>query len=129
MTFLNEYIKLGADIDMESDAEFPCMSMSMEAPFMGVFDGAGHSLKNWKLTNHTAKLQYEGLFGYIGEAGSVSNPVIDKSCSVGLYRYGGTIVGRLYGRVSDCRVLPLNLLSSAASDYFGGIAGQVEPPV
>lgn len=126
VTFSGEHIRLGADIDMESDATFPCIGMQMSAPFLGTFDGAGHSLRNWKLTNHTDKVQYGGLFGYIGQTGKVSDLVIDKSCSVGVYMNGGVVVGRLYGTVSDVRVLPASILSAAAAGSFGGIAGRVE---
>lgn len=126
LTFEGEYLKLDADIDMASDATFQCMSKTMEAPFMGTFNGNGHSLKNWKLTDNTDKRQYGGLFGYIGAKGSVSNLTIDKTCSVGLYMYGGTIAGRLYGQISDCRVLPAAIASAAAAGNFGGIAGQIE---
>lgn len=126
LTFKDEYLKLGADIDMESDATFQCMSNSMSAPFLGNFNGDGHSLKNWKLTAHADKRQYAGLFGYIGAAGSVSNLVVDGSCSVGLYLNSGTIAGRLYGNISDCRVLPANLLSAAAGGSWGGIAGRID---
>lgn len=126
LTFKGEYLKLGADIDMESDATFSCMSTSMSAPFLGNFSGNGHKLKNWKLTAHTNSTQYAGLFGYVGESGVVSDLVIDGTCSIGLYLNGGTIAGRLFGNVSNCRVLPSALLSKAAGGTWGGIAGRID---
>ena len=99
---------------------------SMSAPFLGNFSGNGHKLKNWKLTAHTNSTQYAGLFGYVGESGVVSDLVIDGTCSIGLYLNGGTIAGRLFGNVSNCRVLPSALLSKAAGGTWGGIAGRID---
>lgn len=125
MDFFGEYLTLSADIDMQGDSEFGCFSLAAEAPFAGSFDGNGHTLSNWVLANHTNLVGYGGLFGYISASGVVKNLTIDKTCNVGLYTNGGTIVGSLRGTVENCRVLPAAISSASASGTFGGIAGYV----
>lgn len=126
LTFAGEYLKLTADIDMGKDATFGCMNLNMASPFAGTFDGDGHSLLNWTLANHTNKVTYGGLFGYVSASGVIKNLTIDKTCSIGLYLNGGTIAGRLYGTIENVKVLPATLLSAAAGGTWGGIVGQID---
>ena len=71
--FVNENgeVLLGADIDMSgiADEDWAAIGTS-EKPFDGIFNGQGHSIKNWKTT--------KSLFGY--NAGTVKNVVIASSC-------------------------------------------------
>ena len=60
---------LEADIDMSKIKKFqPIFS------FGGVFDGKGHSIKNWRAKS--------GLFGTLLDGGEVRNLIIDESCSI-----------------------------------------------
>ena len=60
---------LEADIDMSKVKKFESISS-----FGGVFDGKGHSIKNWKAKS--------GLFGTLLDGGEIRNLIIDKSCSM-----------------------------------------------
>ncbi len=126
LDFKGQYVALGADIDMQSDDSFACIGLNPAYPFAGTFDGAGHSLKNWKLSNQTNQVRESGLFGNIATTGMVKNLTIDATCSVGLYLNSGVIAGRVFGAIADVKVLPATLLSRAAGGTWGGIAYQVE---
>ena len=60
-TYLGKFVKLGADIDLASVANWEPIGTSAH-PFMGSFDGDNKTISNLKIN---ATTQYQGLFGYV----------------------------------------------------------------
>lgn len=124
VTFSNKYIRQSADIDM-GGAEFTpiCKSGSDDLRFEGVYDGDGHKISNavvrsvafyeegnddgepagqvWPSNDDTYFRC--GLFAIVGASGTVKNLTVDSSCKYDMYDVGGSIAGRLYGRVENCK--------------------------
>lgn len=112
-------VRLTADIDLSKEKRMP----SVEVPFEGKFDGAGHRLSGWKAAGP--------LFRMIGVSGEVSAVVIDGSCSMRLSTKNeplslGFIAGINNGTIRDCEnFAPIvqTCKYTAKSIYIGGIAG------
>lgn len=145
--FKGKYFKLMADIDMATADDFLGIATSHRDQsaastgtyyFSGVFDGAGHRIKNMTingialkndgtLNTSTAKdgsRNYVGLFGLVHQSGQVMNVIIDKSCKVTGYTYVGGIAGyvgidsKVINCVNEGEV-------TAYNSYAGGITGQL----
>ena len=81
--FSNAYLE--ADIDMEGyDNQFKPIGAA-RSTFRGIFDGQGHRILNLHITGG----DYTGLFGALGGGATISNLVLDSSCSI----RGGNYVG------------------------------------
>ena len=110
---------LEADIDMSKAKKFESISS-----FGGVFDGKGHTIKNWKAKS--------GLFGTLLDGGEIKNLIIDKSCSLKAsnsdVEYAvGFIVNLNKGIISNCENYGsiTHKSSYTANDiYVGGIVGK-----
>ena len=103
-------------------------------PFLGTFDGQGHTISNLKINS---TLESTGLFGY-SEGSTIKNVVLDSSCSfVSFYESGNAIIGGIIG-MSDAKKGPFNIenavnMASAAFNgvtsndyvYMGGIAAEI----
>ncbi|WP_167859536.1 Ig-like domain repeat protein [Paenibacillus cymbidii] len=88
-------------------------------PFIGHFDGDGHTVKGLKITNRTTSNQ--GLFGVIGYEGSISNVALtDASIATGNVGYAGVLVGFNSGTIKNSFVT-----GSVATQgmSIGGMAG------
>lgn len=94
-SYKNYYVYLDSDIDMSTISSAAIGTAS--APFMGVFDGKGHIVSNFKI-NSSAKFQ--GLFGFI-KGGVVQNLRLEGSSITG-GNYSGTIVGNNEGGAVYC---------------------------
>ena len=113
--------------------------------YTGTFDGAGHTISNLQITNLS---NYIGLFGYVGEGGTIENCHVEgsissstSSCVGGIAGYsdGGSIqacsfsgtvegdgnVGGIAGYSSDGSSIQACSSSGTVSgtNYAGGIAG------
>ena len=117
-----EYFKLTADIDMSEKygADIGGSEISWTpigngiVPFTGNFDGGGHKISGLYI-NSTS--DYQGLFGYVGEGGTVQNLGVD-GWVIGDYYVGG-VVGMNYGTVTSC----FNTGDVGGDYYVGGVAG------
>ncbi len=103
MSFAGEYFKVTADIDMQNDASFPIISDASLGAFAGVFDGQGHSIKNWKFDNSDTEELWSALFSFVAKDGVIKNLNIDKSCSLRFSRNGAAFVSALNGTLENCR--------------------------
>ena len=103
MVFAGEYFKMTADIDMQNDSSFELISNNSDNAFSGIFDGDGHSIKNWTIDNRAQQKLWTGLFGFIGKQGVVKNLCIDRSCSLHFFRNAGAVAAVLYGTLDNCR--------------------------
>lgn len=113
--------KVTADIALGESQWTPIGTI--ESPFLGTFDGDGHTLSGLKHTDAIAEM---GLFGYV--KGKVKN-VVMTDVNVTTTRNYGTVAAYLAGseaEVSNCRVK--GELTAAAPHYGtrtyrGGIVG------
>ena len=115
--------KLAKSFDLDSLIWTPIGSV--EHPFEGVFDGAGHTIKGLFINTD---LGYQGLFGYLLE-GTVKNiNILDGNITAGNVMinndFNGGIVGyNNNGTIDGCTVA--GLLTNN-SNNFGGIAGYMK---
>ena len=78
---------LEADIDMEGySSQFQPIGIYSK-PFRGIFDGQGHRIKNL----HISGGEYTGFFGLVGGGASISNLVLDSTCSISGSNYVGLV--------------------------------------
>ena len=91
-------------------------------PFKGTFDGAHHTLDNFKQSSR----YLGGLFGYV--EGTVKNVVL-TNVTMTTIQYGGSICGMLRGgTVEGCKTYSSGTLTVGGTEYhghrvFGGIVG------
>lgn len=103
MSFDGEYFKVTADIDMQNDATFTIISDASSCAFAGVFDGQGHSIKNWKFNNVNTDDLWSALFSFVAKDGVIKNLNIDKSCSLKFHRNAASLVSALMGTIDNCK--------------------------
>lgn len=80
---------LEADLDMTGyDDQFHPIGTSMRS-FRGIFDGQGHRISNL----HIVGGNFTGLFGSVGGGATISNLVLDSSCTISGANYVGLAGG------------------------------------
>ena len=95
--------------------------------FEGHFDGCGHTVKGIRIyKGGTDNFEnYQGLFGQIGEGGSVSHLTLDDTRITG-FDFTGGIAGFIkHGTITDCHVTTTVCIHAVQTDayYHGGIVG------
>ena len=139
--YYHKFFKLGADIAYSRTTDWDDASStennytaiggyfnSTNCPFMGTFDGDGHTISGiriYKGGNENEVDEYLGLFGLV-QSGTVKNVTITDMRITG-YSYLGGIVGENddYSRVENCHAtatVALNAVQNGAYN-FGGIVG------
>ena len=86
--------------------------------YTGTFDGGGHTITGLTVTTND---EYAGLFGCLGNAGTVKNVVMDGiqiTCNHGS-GYAGGVVGFSRGTIENCSVSG----SVSGTVYVGGVVG------
>ena len=100
-----------------------------EHPFKGTFDGAGYTISGIRIckkytTSNTTYMD-QGLFGYVGEGGTVKRVNLADT-RITAYTSGGGIAGRVYkSTIEDCSVgndVWIHAVEDGADDQ-GGIVG------
>ena len=76
--FFNKYWKQTASIDM-SGIEFIPIGSTYDNRFIGTYDGCGYPISN---LNITFSEESAGLFGFVGDAATIKNIILDSTCSV-----------------------------------------------
>ena len=98
-------------------------------PFRGTFDGGGYTISGIRIykkytTSNTTYMD-QGLFGYVGEGGTVKRVNLADT-RITAYTSGGGIAGRVYkSTIEDCSVgndVWIHAVENGASDQ-GGIVG------
>lgn len=129
---------LTADIDL-ADAngnpmDWTPISGDYDNPYTGTFDGAGHSVKGYKITK-TAGDGYAGFFSYIGEKDGKKGVVrgltveggVNITSATGTTVNAGAVAGLNEGAIEDCRSAAAVIVSTDCyTNNAGGIAGQNE---
>ena len=92
-------------------------------PFCGTFDGNDKTISNVTLKDEE---QYRGIFGYVGNGGTVKRLTVNQSSFQGK-SYVGSIAGRIKNAtISNCHNQSHVSSASNAENYFGGIVGYAE---
>lgn len=125
--YRSAYIRLGADLDLRGITLDPIGGQTTY--FEGVFDGAGHTVSNFRLNGGTGVV---GFFGYIAEA-TVKNLTIATDLSVEAsdternYIIGPVVAYAISGDIMNCTYRgTLRVRSSLTGSnvvYAGGICG------
>ena len=110
-------ITLDTDIDLTGKDWTP-IGTSFGNSYTGTFDGGGHTITGLTVTTND---EYAGLFGCLGNAGTVKNVVMDGiqiTCNHGSGCAGG-VVGFSRGTIENCSVSG----SVSGTVYVGGVVG------
>ena len=110
-------ITLDTDIDLTGKNWTP-IGTSFSNKYTGTFDGGGHTIKGLTVTTND---QFVGLFGSIGDAGTVKNVVMEgvqitKNHSSG---FAGGVAGFSGGTIENSSVSG----SVSGTVYVGGVVG------
>jgi hypothetical protein len=114
------HIKIANDIDF-TNKTFSPIGNSVTF-FEAALDGDNHTVSN---ISYTTTATYSGLFGWVGENGSISNVTFGGKIS-STYNYTGAIVGKLYGCMDNVTNM-VDVESTATG--IGGIAAYSYGPV
>ncbi|RKP55001.1 hypothetical protein D7Z26_07150 [Cohnella endophytica] len=120
------YFKLTADIDLSSygagEGWDPIGSYDddeQSGAFQGNMDGNGHTIKGLKISNSSNNPV--GLFGTVGENGSIRNMIVEDVNIDGGYAVGG-LVGLNFGTIANSCYATGNV--SGSDNYaVGGLVG------
>jgi hypothetical protein len=88
------------------------------SPYTGTFDGDGHVINNLSNEYASTNSSYQGLFGFIGSGGKVSNVGLTNGTIRGV-RYVGGVVGYSEGTITNC----YNTGTVSGLNYVGGVVG------
>ena len=101
-------------------------------PYTGTFDGGGNTIEGLYVDNSTSNSEtYVGLFGVVGEDGTVKNLTVagEVTGSDGRDRYNftytGGVAGQNYGTVAGCSFAVIGTVTGGdCYTYVGGVVGQ-----
>jgi hypothetical protein len=112
--------KLMADIDFVGDTSWVPIGNKYIAPFSGVFDGNGKTIRNICIgsAGSAAAPDYAGLFGYVN-GGTVKDLTVNWTVFNANSVSGGIAAVALNAVVSNCSTTG----DISGSDYAGGITG------
>ena len=111
-------ITLDTDIDL-TGKEWTPIGTGYSNKYTGTFDGGGHTIKGLTVTTND---QFVGLFGSIGNAGTVKNVMMEdvQITSNPSSGFAGGVAGYSDGTIENCSVSG----SVSGTVYVGGVAGQ-----
>ena len=113
----NINITLDTDIDLTGKDWAP-IGTSFSNKYTGTFDGGGHTIKGLTVTTND---QFVGLFGSIGNAGTVKNVMMEdvQITSNPSSGFAGGVAGFSDGTIENCSVSG----SVSGTVYVGGVVG------
>lgn len=124
------YYKLANDLDLAGAVWTPVGSV--DKPFIGVFDGNGHTISNFKVEATEEKKAY-GLFGCVGGNGTVTKLGVRNAdlvlTQITYEASGGAIAGMLADNAVLSECYAENIAFSRTSNtgnfgFAGGLAGR-----
>lgn len=121
-TFSGKFFLLDNNIDMSGIVFEPIGGGNDNHSFMGSFDGNGHTISGININTDNSDI---GLFGRLGNGGTIKNVTLDNAQITAKSNIGG-IVGKNYcGNITNCHVTSTVLIhaSSNNAEYHGGIVG------
>ncbi len=119
---LSAYYKQTADIAVTSANNCPAIGSNANR-FTGTYDGGGKTITG--LTQVTTS-SYSGIFGYIGEGGTVKNVTVTNGTITqngSNTSFTGGITGYNLGTIDNCSFSG-NVNGNTTNDVIGGIAGR-----
>ncbi len=132
--YWDKHFILMADIDLsgfdgnEGRPDFNIIAPDTDAatsgfqgvPFIGVFDGNGHTISNFNYSS--TEKDYTGIFGRIdGDNAEIRNlGLINPNVNAGNGNYVGSLAGDLGGHISECYVEGGSVLGE---ERVGGLVG------
>jgi len=125
INYKGEYFLLGNNINFSGENNYTAIGTystsgsNLNKSFQGTFDGGGHTISNFTI-NDSGSLSYEGLFGYIGDHGTVKNLII-SGLEVNVTSNAGAVAGRNEGTIED--IIVSNSKVIVFNNVAGGIAG------
>ena len=92
--------------------------------FRGTFDGQGHTISGIRVCKSGSGTTAcsLGLFGYLGDGGTVKNVVLSDANIYGYQNIGG-IVGYSNGTVTDCFLCHVRVQTTYDNDYSSIVVG------
>lgn len=113
ITFGGKFFYQTADIDLHNEKWVPIGNVEKDSSFLGVYNGAGHNIKNLKIINDKG---YAGFFGKLG--GVVANLGIESGSIQGMH--AGSIASTSDGE----KAIIINCYNKASikGQRAGGIA-------
>ena len=110
-------ITLDKDIDL-TGKEWTPIGTGYSNKYTGTFDGGGHTIKGLTVTTYD---QFVGLFGSIGNAGTVKNVMMEdvQITSNRSSGFAGGVAGYSDGTIENCSVSG----SVSGTVYVGGVVG------
>ena len=110
-------ITLDKNIDLTGKGWTP-IGTSFRNSYTGTFDGGGHTITGLTVTTND---QFAGLFGCLGDAGTVKNVVMEGIQITCNHRsgYAGGVAGYSWGTIENCSVSG----SVSGTVYVGGVVG------
>ena len=108
---------LTADIDLTGKGWTP-IGTDYDNSYKGTFDGGGHTIKGLTFTTND---KYAGLFGRLGEAGTVKNVMMEGVQITNNHGsgYAGGVAGFSWGTIENCSVSG----SVSGTVSVGGVVG------
>ena len=113
-TYEGKYIKLNNDIILDSSNQWIPIG-DTTTTFKGTFDGNGKKISGININNNT--LSNQGLFGILGENGTIKNTTVEGKIKA-KSAIGG-IVGNNYGTIIKCK----NNIKNDGTNCIGGSIG------
>ncbi len=119
----DKHFVLDADLDL-ADVMFEPIAGGASPGFTGVFDGAGHTIRNLTIRRDNQGAQYVGLFGKVGSTGQIRNLSIEDAnvVSASLASFVGVLAGASDGSVNGCRATG-RIRCGNNSNSVGGLIG------
>ena len=110
-------ITLDTDIDLTGKDWTP-IGTDYDNSYKGTFDGGGHTITGLTVTTND---RFVGLFGRLGEAGTVKNVVMEGIQITSNHMFGNTggVAGYSDGTIENCSVSG----SVSGTLYVGGVVG------
>jgi hypothetical protein len=119
----NKHFVLACDLDVRG-VDVPRIGIDSH-PFIGVFDGKGHVIRNLTMDTGHASVRLLGLFGVIGGGGRVSHLALADVVIRGGYAsesLGGLAGTVASGVITHCRVTG-DISAGEDSQALGGLVG------
>ena len=117
-------IILDKDIDLTNTTWTP-IGIDDKHQYIGTFDGGNHTISGLTVTGSD---QYAGLFGYIGDGGTVKNVKLENVRIASGYQnaYVGGVVGySFFGNIENCSVSGSVSGNSNSNGTYNGVGGVV----
>ena len=116
---------LTADVDLEG-FKWAALGRSSDKPYMGTFDGRGHTISNLSRNAHSNEGSRESFVYYLGGKGVIKNVTFDKAdvfCQGHAGANASAVVAlRSAGTISCCVVINARV-QLGNYEYLSGIAG------